>query len=200
MDLKCYNCGLEGSPKTFLIERQVHSSQKPDNDRGRVPGWWCNQCCFNPARIGYKWSYTDRPSPWKNPKWNLVETSEGLYIQVGNVLSPMVGNHQIADAPASILHEGLEGTIREYSALLRASGRAQSNLFHKDIEDWKASHPEPARRFSHDWVDWREALIAATDEFRKARRVGPHSERVTHDGWKVQSAAEAALYQARKAS
>ena len=174
---RCNSCGFETENKSHFIRTQGNGDQH----------WLemaCPQCVLlNPpvALVG--------ESPFKNePKWGLEETNYGLYVwHVGNSgarsSSPMIPVHQLANAPASLLPGGeivASGTLWDVHQRLMTDGKARHAAFHNEVKAIDAKYPRPETAYEKDLS--LEARLAEVDAARMRNHVGPHDQRVTHDG------------------
>ena len=174
---KCFNCGFETNDKGKFLGNQG------DGDH-----FWtifiCPQCArSNPPVAEVGWG---DPVPFKEPVWKVVETNEGLYIYVhhdkgGQSGAPMQKDHQLVGAPASRLRKGLEGTMWEHSQRLKARGDERSKAFHKSLNEWTEANPYP-RINTQEAVDRQAKYRKVSDAWRQEFKVGPHDDRVEHDG------------------
>jgi hypothetical protein len=176
MKIKCYDCGLEGDANTF-----VSTGWQNGPTPGQTMQFWCPQCTHANPKLGPATLWQGDKVPWPNPKWELVETSQGVCICANRCTSPMVSGHQLENAPASLLRPELEGTINDHSKRLQLDGKARSAAFHAENDAWQAANPEPSRN-THAHINWQEASMAAMDKAREENGVGPHYTRVAHNG------------------
>lgn len=181
---RCYHCGFETDDKADFIGNQG------DGDR-----YWsifiCPQCSLgNPPVAEIPMDYTDRV-PWRDPDWKVVETNHGLYVRAtptekgGHSSSPMIPKHQLWNSPASLLRPDLTGTMADHHKRLIADGNERSAAFREECKGWEDANPRPSYRLGTDspeWQDWRKRLNAFQDESRRRHRVGPHEDRIVHDG------------------
>jgi hypothetical protein len=164
---RCYHCGFETQDKGDFIDSSNTSTQH----------WMmfiCPQCALvNPPVAETSSSCGCRPA-YKNPRWSIEETNYGLYVKAygekgGSVSSPILATHQLANRSASHLRSGLKGTMWDHHKWLIERGNARSAAFKADYEAINPKLP----------LQEREVLM---DESRKRHFVGPHDDRVEHDG------------------
>lgn len=164
---RCYHCGFETQDKGDFIDGNNTSTQH----------WMmfiCPQCSLvNPPVAEVSSSFGCRPA-YKNPRWSVEETNQGLCVKAygekgGSVITPMLATHQLAKAPAGILRPGLEGSMWDHHKRLIERGRARSAAFKADCDAIPEKAPLAER-------------LATMDEARERHLVGPHDDRVEHDG------------------
>jgi hypothetical protein len=137
----------------------------------------CPQCSsVDPPVAEVSSSFGCRPA-YKNPRWAVLETNQGLCVKAygekgGAVITPMLATHQLAKAPANILRPGLEGTMWNHHTWLVERGNARSKAFKLDCDAIPEGTPHDER-------------MAIMDRSREQLRVGPHDDRVEHDGWEL---------------
>jgi hypothetical protein len=159
---RCSHCGFETEDKGRFI--------RTNSDGDHV---WLEMCCpqcfsANPA-VGLVGE-----SPFKNPVWGLETTNEGLYVWAstkggGWTAAPMIRDHQLANAPASLIIESEPGTMMDLHRRLREQGEARSKAFHVEYEEIAARTEQPV-------------LSEEADKARKRNLVGPYNPRKTFDG------------------
>jgi hypothetical protein len=181
MALRCYNCGFEASDK----DKAVFLRNQGD-DRHTWVQFCCPQCVnVNPPVVEVPLCFGER-APFEEPRWEVKESPYGIYVAVtfkkgGGFSSPMVPQHQLWNAPASILRPGLEGTVANYSSRLRSEGEARSAAFKADCDAWRAANPAPMM-FQPTYQAWVERHTATMEAFRKQHKVGDYFGGEAYDG------------------
>jgi hypothetical protein len=166
---RCNYCGYETTDKGRFVRTQT------DGDHCWLE-MTCPQCTSTPAPVALVGE-----SPFKSePKWGLEETNYGLYVwhefaNGSRCSSPMIREHQLADAPASFLPGGegiiaFKGTLWDVHQRLVRDGKARGDAFHAEC-----------RHIEDCWPPG-ETRQAEVDAARKRNHVGPYYTRVIHDG------------------
>lgn len=166
MDIfRCSHCGFETPDKGKFI--------RTNSDGDHV--WLemcCPQCCFANPRVG-----PVGESPFKGAEWGLETTGSGLYIwargegKLARHSAPMIPDHQLASASASLLIPGESGTMMDLHRRLREQGETRAKAFHAEIKEIDRNLPEAE---------------AEVDAARKRNLVGPYDPRKTFDGPPIQ--------------
>lgn len=164
---RCYHCGYETQDKGDFIDSSNTSTQH----------WMmfiCPQCALMSPPVAETSSSCGCRPAYPYPHWMLEETNHGLYVRAygpkgGSCSSPMLPNHQLARKPASLLRPGLEGTLWDHHKRLIERGNARSAAFKADCDAIPEKAPLAER-------------LATMDAARERHLVGPHDDRVEHDG------------------
>jgi len=164
---RCYSCGFETENRADFLSTQGTSTHH----------WMifiCPQCAMSEPPMA-EVDFDIRP-PWPEPQWKLVETNMGLYVASTpsksgcKVSSPINMDHPLLKAPASLLRSGLEGSMLDHHLRLAQDGKKRSAAFHAEC------------RAIQEGADDKDARLAQVDEARERYKLGPHDERVEHDG------------------
>jgi len=164
---RCYSCGFETEDRAVFL-----STQGTNTHHWTI--FICPQCALSEPPVAEVDS--DINPPWPEPKWKLSETDHGIYIvstpskKGGTCSGPICSEHPLLKAPASLLREGLEGSMLDHHLRLIAAGKVRSGAFHAECE------------VIREQTDDKDERLVLTDEARERLKVGPHSDRVEHNG------------------
>jgi len=179
---RCYACGFETTDKGRFIGSQSNG------DRHWME-FICPQCSLGPPPIAEVDNDPYCKVAYVYPKWTVEETNHGLYVKAytkkgGSSSGPMIPDHPLYNAPASLLRAGLTGSMADHHRWLIGRGKARSEAFRADAKRIEAEYegklPKGFKeRREHPLFQEQQAKV---DEARKAHNVGPHDDRVEHDG------------------
>lgn len=165
MKYMCHNCGYETSDKGRFL-----------NEQGTGSSYWmmfsCPQCALSNPPV----SDLSAPSIHEAPAWKLVETNSGLRVRAGKSSSILATDHPLRDAPASLLCDGLRGTMSDHHQRLAAEGRRRAAIFHTEVD--KIDRAKTDGTVSMD----QDEYLRLVDEARKRHGVGPYAVETEHDG------------------
>jgi len=183
-DVRCYGCGFRTAKRELFIRYNGNGDRH----------WFdcaCPQCFRLHPHLAEAEIYPgDPPAYFKMPEWSVEETNYGLYVKAGSISCPMIPEHQLWTAPASLLDRAFTGSFADYSRAIKQCGDARAEQFHKRCDEIMMHREirikidgaaEPARI----WAD------KVTEEARKDCKVGDYDERTSYDGWKLEAAARA---------
>jgi hypothetical protein len=179
---RCYSCGFETTDRGLFLGSQ-----------GNGDTYWtefiCPQCSHGPPPVAEVDSDPHCRARYKYPKWVVMETNDGLYVKAytpkgGSSASAMVSDHPLYNAPASLLRDGLTGSMADHHRWLCGRGKARSEAFKADADRIHAEYDDKlpksfAARRDHPLTKEKTAEI---NEARERHLVGPHDDRVEHDG------------------
>lgn len=181
---RCYSCGFETDDKGTFIGGQTDGDHHWEQ-------FFCPQCSLvNPpvAEVSYD-SYCK--VRFKYPRWTVEETNYGLYVKAyskggGSSSAPMISEHPLWNAPASLLRDGLTGSMADHHRWLIGVGKSRSEAFRADAERIRVEYEDrmppmtPRNEFvNHPVTKEREERISKA---REEHKVGPHEDRMEHDG------------------
>jgi len=164
---RCYHCGFETRDKGAFIGDNCTSTQ-------HWAMFICPQCSFVDPPVAEVSSGFGCQPAYKYPRWTLEETNHGLYVKAyspkgGSSSAPMIPDHQLAKQPASLLRPELEGTLWDHHKRLIEQGDARSAAFKADCDAIPEGTPLNER-------------LVITDKIREKHQLGPHDDRVEHNG------------------
>jgi len=172
---RCYSCGFETTDRAVFLCNQ-------GNGRTSWVMFSCPQCTHTPPPVA-------EVDPWekphyKYPKWEVVETNDGLrvasYSNNGKccVLNYMSPQHPLWKAPASAIKPDFVGTMADYDKALKANGKARTAAWRTAMAGIKAEYEGQMCPKHPKWDEYQERLSKAREQYR----IGPHEDRVKHDG------------------
>lgn len=172
MHLRCYSCG-------FAPEKAETFFSPPTDGVKRM---FCPQCCrANPTLAEAELS----PAILPLPDWKMQATNEGLYVMADRSANPIHPEHQLLNAPASLLKPGLLGTLREHHHFLAKRGRERSAQFQARCEEIRQERETMRLPGESDMglIDRTSAWYhSVTDDAREACGVGDHGRGLWIDG------------------
>jgi hypothetical protein len=181
---RCYACGFETEDKGRFVCSQS------DGDHHWMM-FSCPQCALTPPPMAEVDHDPYCKVAYVYPKWTVLETNDGVYIRAyskkgGSSSMPMISDHPLYNAPASLLRAGLTGSMADHHRWLCGRGKSRSEAFRADAERIRAEFADklppmvPRDAYlAHPMTKEREAQI---DKAREQHNVGPHDDRVEHDG------------------
>ena len=181
---RCYSCGFETEDRALFLGSQ-----------GDGDTYWtefiCPQCSHGPPPVAEVDSDPYCRARFKYPKWVVMETNDGVYVKAytpkgGSSAGVMISAHPLYNAPASLLRAGLTGSIADHHRWLCGRGKSRSEAFRADAErirtEYAAKLPTKRGFAGHRDHPVTKEMTAKVDEARERHLVGPHDDRVEHDG------------------
>jgi hypothetical protein len=184
MTYRCYACGFETTDKGQFLGSQN------DGDHHWME-YICPQCHLGPPPVAEVDDDFYCKVAFEYPKWAVEETNRGLYVKAyskkgESSSAPMIPTHPLYNAPASLLRAGLAGSMADYHRWLIRRGRARSEAFRADAEriraEFEGELPPMIPQKEYREHPMTREVLAQTDEARRRHNVGPHDDRIEHDG------------------
>lgn len=165
---RCYHCGYVGEAVSFLGYQSTGNFCWTE--------FRCPQCSITEPPVAPATRHPgDPPAPFSEPKWWVQERNGGLYIghstAHGDEFSaPMRKDHHLAQAPASILHPDLVGSIWDHHKALTRRGEHRSRAFKETCEKLCTERADP------------EEILRRIDAAREEFCLGPYDNGERWDG------------------
>lgn len=181
---RCYGCGFETEDRGRFVDTQTNGDYH----------WMhfiCPQCRHENPSVAEVDEDPYCKIAYEYPKWTVVETGHGLchraHSKKGSTCTmPMISDHPLWKAPASLLRAGLTGSMADHNRWLVGQGKARSEAFKADSDrihaDFSGKLPPMTPHEAYREHPVTREMLAEIDEARKQHGVGPHEERIEHDG------------------